>query len=451
VSGHTGDVIFDKRGPGVITRINLVAEDKRGRVRFYFDGSETPGMELPAYDFSSLDIPGAGTGLLNGNTLYFPVPFHTSCRITFEKEPGVEDKDKYYQIDYRLYPEETSVETFSLQSLPHIKKTIAGVEQQLQTPDSVHKAEIMQGEFFLGKGDPGVVKLPRGEHAVYVLSIQVTPSTGDYEQAMRDVVMQGTFDGKQTVWAPISDFSGGGMGGPAVKSWYLRADGRGRVVSRWLMPYKEVASLAFINEGRDRLKVAYSITVAPLAWDERMLYFHASWNEETGLHLYKQNDSTNGKVWNVAAISGGRGVYKGEALTVFNHTTGWFAAGNTNVWVDNDTRPAHEAAATAAYYNVTQPSATPFQTPFGGLMRADLKSSYGYNSLLRLRHLDAIPFSGKLRMDMDLTGRKAGRADYATTYFWYGDIKARPEKTTRSEVMSRLLLPAPATDTTEPD
>lgn len=449
VSGKTSSVLFDKRGPGVITRIRLAAEDSRGRLRFYFDGSATPEIELSAYDLSLLELPDTARGLFAANTLYLPLPYNKSCRITFEEE--AEPTDKYYQIDYRKYPEGTTVETFTLNSLSRLKKKLVETSRQLLRPDSTSKPKTqIIGERLLAKGDPVLIKLPQGGHAVYELRIRVTPVDGNYEQAMRDLTLQGVFDGKQTIRVPLSDFSGGGMGAPAVRSCYMQADGKGGVVSRWLMPYKEAASLAFINEGRNTIRVSYTISVSTLVWDERMLYFHISWKEENGLKLYNRNDSVADKGWTFAAIKGGRGVYKGEVLTVYNHTTGWFGEGGETIWVDNHASPSHETAGVTQYHNVLKFPLAVFQSPFGGVTRADLKSSYGYNTLYRVRHLDAIPFTRELVINMDVVGRKAGRVDYATTVFWYGDVKARSEKTSRPDVYTRQLLPAPAIDAIEP-
>jgi hypothetical protein len=66
-----------------------------------------------------------------------------------------------------------------------------------------------------------------------------------------------------------------------------------------------------------------------------------------------------------------------------------------------------------------------------------------------LRALDGIPFANSLKIEMTPVGRRAGTVDYATTIFWYGDNKARPEKTTRSAVTSRQLSAAPTTDEQE--
>jgi hypothetical protein len=452
LSGRAEKILFDKPGPGVITRIRLASEDKQGIVRFYFDGSSSEEIVLPAYGFSQLNIPEAEGGLLtaSGSALYLPIPYNKHCRITFEEVAGAESAPQYYQINYRQYPEGTSVETFSLQKASRMKQRIAEVNHLLQASDPALKTEsIREGNVTLEGGNPIVIKLPQGENAVYGLRLQITtPAKADqYAQQMRNVILQGIFDGKLTVRAPVSDFSGGGIGAPAVASFYLSADGKGGLFSRWLMPYREKALLSLINEGKERLGINYTIYVSPMAWDEeRSLYFHASWKEELGLNV----SSSKGNEWNFAAISGGKGVYKGDVLTFYNHTTGWYGDGEVEIRVDKDSEmPSYTENSIGDYYNLQPPPET-FHTPFGGAPRAGLKSSYGYNTLLRTRILDDIPFANRFRLDMKLLGRKAGTVDFATTIFWYGDRKTRPEKISRSEVWARTLLPSPEADSEEP-
>jgi hypothetical protein len=456
VAGQAETVLFDKKGPGVITRILLAAEDTQGVLRFYFNGSSEAEISLPAYDLSRLDLPEARGGLLlphakdstakgEGATLYLPIPYEQSCRITFEGEVSAEAPPRYYQIAYRQYPEHTSVETFSLKRLAQLKRKIADTNRALQSPPAPKGAETLRGEVLLEGGSPFVLKLPKGEQAVYALELQIVPLEESYIQTMRNVVLQGIFDGKQTMRIPVADFSGAGMGASPVESRYLSADGKGSILSRWLMPYREKASFAFINEGRKRVRIHYAITLAPLAWDARMLYFHASWKEETGLRL----SPGEGWEWSFAAIHGGKGVYKGDVLSLYNHTSGWYGGGKDKISLNEETEAAQEGTNLSHYYNLSSLPVRIFHTPFGGAPHVDRKSSYGYNTFFRLRPLDGIPFEHKLRFTLEWVGKKAGTVDCATTIFWYGDHKARPEKTSRPEVSARLLPPPPSSDVEE--
>jgi hypothetical protein len=433
VSGRAEGVLFDQKGPGVITRLRLSGSDQ-GVLRFYFDGASVAEITLQAGNLALPGMEEEGAFTADGSVLYLPVPYNERCRITFEEGAGEGAASSgYYQINYRMYAANVNVETFSGQRLSREKKHIAGVSRRLMEADSTADGEELHGEAWLEWGDPLVVNLPKGENAIYRLEAQVTMpgSGGDYAQGMRDVIFQGLFDGKLTVKAPLSDFSGGGMGAPYVKSRYLSADGRGDVVSRWLMPYREKASLAFINEGKARVHVRYSVLVSPLAWDEeRTLYFHASWKEQTGVAF-----SGEERTWNFAVMSGGKGVYKGDALSVYNYGGARYDAAGVEIRVDDEDEPSYTETTVWDYYNSRLP-ADIFHTPFGGLPRVGAK---GYNSMLRIRMLDDIPFAGRLSIDLRLPDEKEGRADYAVTTFWYGDKKARPETISRPEIWGRTL------------
>ncbi|GHV50353.1 hypothetical protein FACS1894181_10810 [Bacteroidia bacterium] len=421
------NVLFDHRGPGVITRLQLLSEDKEGRLKFYFDGSETPGIELSSFEPL---LPGVPEAFIAGNASYFPLPYEKSCRIVFE---GGDRTGKGYQISFRSYLDKPKMETFSQKTVSSLKKKIAHTAQLLLEPGERKAEQLVEGEALLGPGDPVLVKLPPGTYGIYELKVQVTPLGGNYAQSMRDVAMQCIFDGLQTVRVPLSDFSGGGMGAWPVKNRYLEADGMGTITSRWLMPYKESASLAFLNEGLNKQRISYSIALSPVAWNERTLYFHASWKEETGA----PEDSV------YASIKGGRGIYKGDALTLFNNTgnSDWFTEGIVDVRVDNREALRASVKGLGNYYNLPFGKLAAFQTPFGGMARAGQGNSNGYNSLLRIHYLDGIPFSDSLTIS---TGGTPGKMDVARTVFWYGDNKARFEMATLYTFQSRLLPPPSA-------
>lgn len=448
--GRTEKVLFDDKGAGVITRIWLTTTDKRGTWRFYFDGSVRANWEIPVYDMMQINIPELGRGLLQphtsytpdgkgGSTLFLPMPYAKGCKITFEEPKDIEPAPRYYQINYRKYPEETIVETFNNRVVKKAAKKIAAIDKLLLNPVSDCDSLHIDKQQVLEPGDPMLIRLPQGEHAVRELKIKVSVSEKEqYAQTMRNIILQGTFDGKLTVWAPVSDFSGGGMGAPAVESWFLSADGDGGITSRWLMPYREAASVALVNEGNQPVEVEMSLCLSPITWDERMLYFYASWRQEKGIKLNDNpEDSENTIEWNFATING-KGVYKGDALTLYNHSPEWYGEGDEKIWVDDDTFPSHFGTGTEDYYNSSWAPVIPFHTPFGGAPRADSESSHGYNTFFRTRNLDGIPFTKRLKFDIEMLGWKKGTADYATTIFWYGDIKARVEGASKNSLSYTL-------------
>ena len=109
-------------------------------------------------------IPRLGRGLLQphtsytpdgkgGNTLFLPIPFARSCKITFEDEPGIAPTPKYYHINYRKYPEGTSVETFSAASVARVGKKISEVDDALLHPASRSGLQVDKKRQVLQPGD----------------------------------------------------------------------------------------------------------------------------------------------------------------------------------------------------------------------------------------------------------------------------------------------------------
>lgn len=55
------------------------------------------------------------------------------------------------------------------------------------------------------------------------------------------------FDGKETVWCPIGDFFGNGVGLHPFQGWYRTVSEDGTLSSRWVIPYQKEASISILN------------------------------------------------------------------------------------------------------------------------------------------------------------------------------------------------------------
>lgn len=113
IAPHETFTMADIEGPGVIQHIWLTTHHMNWRkliLRFYWDGEETPSIEVPLGDFfcmgwnersfiNSIPIsvnPGCG---MNS---YWPMPFRKHCRMTIENTTGDDVGVIYYQVDYAL-------------------------------------------------------------------------------------------------------------------------------------------------------------------------------------------------------------------------------------------------------------------------------------------------------------------------------------------------------------
>jgi hypothetical protein len=451
--GRTEKVLFEDNGPGVITRIWMTTVDRRGTLRFYFDGNATAGWTVPAYDMLQSGL-GLGLGLCQphinneaggkgGSSFFFPIPYAQSCKVTLEEPTPTFSTPRYHHFNYRKYPEGTTVEPFSPAIAVSRSTKIQEVNQALLNPPTFTGGTDVNGMKRLLPGDSIKISLPPGTNIVRTLQIAVGSfQESEYKQLMRGLILKAVFDGKQTVWTPLSDFSGGGMGAPPVESWYLASNGNGNIVSRWVMPYQNSGEIQIVNHSGSGVDIYLQALTDTYTWLPNSLYFHASWRQQTEIPLTNQWE--NCIDWNFATLNG-RGVYRGDVLTLFNHSPRWYGEGDEKIFVDNETFPSHFGTGTEDYYNCSWAPVKPFQTPFGGAPRADAESSNGYNTFFRTRNLDAIPFAGRLQFDIEMLSWEPGAADYATTVYWYGDENAEAAGTSGVDEATRELPPEPPT------
>ena len=118
-----GEVVSlaDIEGPGMIRSIwltfpNRTPENLRSHIiRMYWDGSEPPSVAAPVGDFfglahgraAHLSTPYLGASEGKGYHCFFPMPFSSRCRITFENDTPDELGALFYQIIYTLGDEIT--------------------------------------------------------------------------------------------------------------------------------------------------------------------------------------------------------------------------------------------------------------------------------------------------------------------------------------------------------
>ncbi len=114
-AGETA-TIADIKGPGIIVGIwfTVASPDKyflrRTLVRMYWDGEESPSVEVPLGDFFGTGFQyrhyvTAYLGMSSGGYYcYFPMPFDRSARVEVVNQTGQEINSFYYHIDYQRLP-----------------------------------------------------------------------------------------------------------------------------------------------------------------------------------------------------------------------------------------------------------------------------------------------------------------------------------------------------------
>lgn len=437
--GRKEYVMMDAAGPGAIVRFWMTFSGPncgKGTMRIYLDGAETPTVEGRAFDILSGDIVAeypfaASVSELTpyenrGHDLYFPIPYARSCKVTYESS-GINEDDYgardekasecvYYNIEYRTYPVGTQVETYTLQSREKYADVIREVKEELlrMKPASCVEAEQFPMDTVLSAGESCSFDI-QGPGAIRELALALTAA--DMPQALRSTVLEIAFDGNRTVWSPVGDFYGIGYRPLKSRTWFTDCREDGLMSAYWIMPFRNSCQITFRNLGRESVTISRSkVAYTPWKWDDRSMYFGAVWHQYTGIVAGKDDDAMD---LNYVTLKG-KGLYVGDALTVFNQASAWWGEGDEKIYVDGEAFPSHFGTGTEDYYGYAWCRVEPFTGhPFVSQPCGEGNYFEGYTVNSRFRVLDAIPFHSSLVFDMELWHWLRSPINYAPVSFWY--------------------------------
>ncbi|MHC4964938.1 MAG: glycoside hydrolase family 172 protein, partial [Planctomycetota bacterium] len=408
-------VLMDTPGPGAVVRIWSANPPDDGTLRIYLDGSNEPVIAAPMADLLGGKwrvAPPLSAVRSRGWNLYLPVPYAEHCKITCDKDGF------YYQINYRTYEPGTRVESYCDAAAAEAKGAVARVQQVLIHPpraDGDRKEGINE---MIEAGASASVPLGPGPRAIRYLILYV-PSE-DLPTALRSTILQIDFDGERTVWCPLGDFFGSGVGVNAYSGWWRlvgsRPTGGGGVEAiltcRWVMPYRESCRISIHNLSSWRTEVRLSAVSSPWDWDDRSMHFHTVWRQQNPIPTRPMRD------WNYVEVRG-KGVFVGDTLALANPVKIWWGEGDEKIYVDGEAFPSHFGTGTEDYYGYAWGSAEPFEAPFHAQPRCDGPGNYGHTTVSRVRSLDAIPFGESFRFDMEVWHWKECDIGYAATSHFY--------------------------------
>ena len=116
----------------------------------------------------------------------------------------------FFQFTFREYDEGTAVKTFTMADFEAANGLTEKTGKMLLNPSAPGVGDPLRFSAKLGNQEEKSLDLPAGPAAVRELSVKL----GNYEDPVvtRQVVLKVEFDGKETVWCPIGDFFGTGIG-----------------------------------------------------------------------------------------------------------------------------------------------------------------------------------------------------------------------------------------------
>lgn len=420
-------VLMEHIGPGAIVRtwMPFLKPDKPDtdiNIKIYLDGNDEPVFEgnmLGLLDGTSeIPYPLAHQSLRSAVS-FFPIPYAKSCKITTDAMPF------FYQFTYRAYDDYTPIKTLTKEDFNNAMPLTKKVGELLLNPKKVENGEQVSFSARLGSKKEKSVALPNGTGAIRELSV----SLDNYKnpEVTRTVVLKMEFDGEETVWCPIGDFFGSGIGLNPYQGWYRTVNEDGTMTSRWVMPYQKSGKISVVNLGKKSVKVNVKATVGSWQWDDDSMYFNAAWRGQYPVSTRPYSD------WNYVTLKG-RGVYVGDALTIMNPVEKWWGEGDEKIWVDGEDFPSIFGTGTEDYYAYSWGGRSTdfYEHPFHAqpkcyvynkLNRKTTKerNTSGYSTETRSRALDIMPFSSSLQLDMEIWSWTECDMGYGVGMYWYGD------------------------------
>ena len=394
-------------------------------MRIYLDGEEKPAIEgnmLGMFDGSGfVPFPFAHTSLRSAVN-FFPIPYQKSCKITTDAEPF------FFQFTYREYDEGTAIKTFSMQDFDAAEALTRSTGEQLSASSVARKTDNtnshFEGSIDLKQNQPVSLDLPGGSAVIREIKLKLN----DYSNAnvTRHVVLKIEFDGKETVWCPIGDFFGSGIGLNPFKGWYRTVAEDGTMTCRWVMPYQKNSKISLVNFGEEPVAAELDVKTSSWDWDEESMYFNAAWRGQYPVQTRPYSD------WNYVTLKG-RGVYVGDTLTIMNPVKRWWGEGDEKIWVDGEDFPSIFGTGTEDYYAYSWGGRSTdfYEHPFHAQPRCHVynklnrktgneKDTSGYSTETRTRALDTMPFGSSLQLDMEVWSWTDCEMGYGVGAYWYG-------------------------------
>ena len=335
-------VIFDVKGTGVINRI-WTPTPTDDTLAFYIDDTLKPSFTICYRDlFSGKRYPFIAplcANQLGGFYCYLPIPFNKSCKIVLQGK-----MTRFHQVGYRLYPEGTTVEKFSLplkqdeqQALSKIKSIWSEPVMRLKDINSVAASITpVVKNITLKPGGKAVLfeSTKPGTIAGFELS-----SVEKLEAAAKEIDLKITWDNETmpAINCPLADYFGYAFGKPSMSSLLAGGDGY-RNYSYFPMPFDKSARIELVyrkNESKTKQATVNIQGLVYLSNKKRNANtegkFYVQWNRENPVPVHRPHTmlSVNGK-----------GHFVGTALQAQGLKTGMttFFEGDDSTVVDGELR-----------------------------------------------------------------------------------------------------------------
>ena len=412
-------VFAEMEGPGCIWR-TWSALAKEGHVRIYLDGATEPAVDLPFDGYFNLknapfNYPGLVHDASSGRNCYVPIPYQKSCKIVADEGWGA-----YFQFTYTTFPKGTIVPTFKRDLAPDetaaLAKASRFLTKSLGTDPAKHRDQTNIAPLVsVAPGETVTVARLTGPNAITCLRAKIDSKTYS-EDELRGVVLKIYWDGEKqpSVWAPIGDFFGSGLGLSQYRSLPLGVTADD-AYSYWYMPFGRDAVVELTNEGTKPFSTQFFISYAPLSKPiEQLGRFHAKWHRDAFLPTEKERWID----WPILKTEG-QGRFCGVALEVWNPKGGWWGEGDEKWFVDGEKFPSTIGTGSEDYFGYAWCNPHLFQNAYHNQTRNDNINNASHVSVNRWQITDNIPFAKSFEGDIEKYYANNRPTLYAAMAYWY--------------------------------
>jgi len=412
----------DIQGPGILRHFWMTNQkikteqaiaDGKVTIRFYWDGSKGPDLEVPLNEFFGKRFSDAEEISWRrdrkSKSANYSMPFRKSVKLELKNNTDERLNEIYWQIDYEKVPEiPEDVKYFDLNTR---------VSKPISLDSSVRANKHVKGKQYLKPNSFLVVTKIKGPSIIR--HIQMSDNEKETILANRGVIIKVFWDDEKnpSVEAPLGDFFGVGFGENndfSSQAW-IREKGTRQIF--FPMPFKKSARIELVNLTDKKLgKFSWQIDYEKNARiPEDAEYFHSSFRISRPVPL--------NSVYRAIEISG-RGKFVG---IVWNHhwiNKGMHAEGTQNFWIDGEHIQATGSEdffgqAWGFYKGVTHPYMGNSFGPEKSL--GDDAGEWFRLTAYRAFLLDPIHFQKSFNLDLTCYGVDVGHKtdEYSSTCFWY--------------------------------
>lgn len=430
--GRKEHVLIDVQGPGAMVR--YWSPNPAGITRIYVDGTaviEAKTADLLSGKVAPFSSPLAET-TAKGWSLYCPVAFQKSLKVTVDDSDGDAGGKMYYQVQWRDYDDSVVVDPFTAQAVAadNLAQKLARRVNSRSTERTDWKTASIKsgGSFSLDLKGPAVIKALSVE-----LPAEPRDATWDdprsWHNVLRLIRVTGEFDGEACVDAPLGDFMATPIGMRETTSLPATVTKEGRMTLYFPMPFKSTAWLRFENLGPQTVKFKVAAQTDRYQWSDRSLHFKAQWQCYSG--------KTRPMVDLSYLSAQGQGVFVGCNAGVSNPVSDWWGEGDEKIFVDGESFPSTFGTGTEDYFGYGWCDQTLFAHAYHLQSRCDGPGNKGHTSVARWHVLDRLPFSQSFRFDMELWHWADCNVLYGRTAYWY----AKPGGSRPSSDIGASFLP----------